>query len=403
MGLPESERIARILVHPHERRRRLRVRPGQAVERQPRPRRLQDRSTAARPGRSSSRAATSRPAAPGLTMDPKNPDVLFAGMWDFRRKGWTFRSGGDGPDAPERQRPVSHRPTAARRGRALTAPRTRDCPAGPWGRVEVDGRAVGSARRLRVHRVDELGALPLRRRRRRPGSGATTARTWSGGRSTSRASSSIPVDPDRLFKPDLQPHRQRRRRPQLRRHVAAARTATGTTSGSIRPTPTHIVGGDDGGLWISWDGGSRWWKVEQPARLAVLPRERRQQGPLPGLRRPAGQQLVGRRLVLSGRHHATSAGRTSTAATASGRWSTRPIPTRSTPSRRAATSGASTGGRTPRATSSRRPRYKEKLRFNWNTPIAVEPHAARARSTSARSSSSARATAATPGSASRPT
>ena len=21
-------------------------------------------------------------------------------MWDFRRKGWTFRSGGDGPDAP---------------------------------------------------------------------------------------------------------------------------------------------------------------------------------------------------------------------------------------------------------------------------------------------------------------
>src|ERR671927_32739 len=23
-----------------------------------------------------------------------------AGMWDFRRKGWTFRSGGDGPDAP---------------------------------------------------------------------------------------------------------------------------------------------------------------------------------------------------------------------------------------------------------------------------------------------------------------
>src|SRR5262249_44364167 len=36
----------------------------------------------------------------GLTMDPKNPDVLIAGMWDFRRKAWTFRSGGDGPDAP---------------------------------------------------------------------------------------------------------------------------------------------------------------------------------------------------------------------------------------------------------------------------------------------------------------
>ena len=32
-------------------------------------------------------------------MDPKNPDVLFAGLWDFRRKGWTFRSGGEGPKA----------------------------------------------------------------------------------------------------------------------------------------------------------------------------------------------------------------------------------------------------------------------------------------------------------------
>jgi photosystem II stability/assembly factor-like uncharacterized protein len=31
---------------------------------------------------------------------PKNPKTLYAGMWDFRRKGWTFRSGGDGPDAP---------------------------------------------------------------------------------------------------------------------------------------------------------------------------------------------------------------------------------------------------------------------------------------------------------------
>src|SRR5439155_25871429 len=35
-----------------------------------------------------------------LAMDPANPDVLYAGLWDFRRKGWTFRSGGDGPDAP---------------------------------------------------------------------------------------------------------------------------------------------------------------------------------------------------------------------------------------------------------------------------------------------------------------
>ncbi len=31
-----------------------------------------------------------------LVMDPSNPDKLFAAMWDFRRKPWTFRSGGPG-------------------------------------------------------------------------------------------------------------------------------------------------------------------------------------------------------------------------------------------------------------------------------------------------------------------
>ena len=35
-----------------------------------------------------------------MSMDARDPKVLYAGMWDFRRKGWTFRSGGDGPTAP---------------------------------------------------------------------------------------------------------------------------------------------------------------------------------------------------------------------------------------------------------------------------------------------------------------
>ena len=39
-------------------------------------------------------------------MDPNDPNVLFVGMWDFRRKGWTFRSGGDGPDKPSGERPL---------------------------------------------------------------------------------------------------------------------------------------------------------------------------------------------------------------------------------------------------------------------------------------------------------
>ena len=32
----------------------------------------------------------------GLAIDPENPDLIYAGMWDFRRTGWFFRSGGEG-------------------------------------------------------------------------------------------------------------------------------------------------------------------------------------------------------------------------------------------------------------------------------------------------------------------
>ncbi|MEA1897029.1 MAG: glycosyl hydrolase [Bacteroidota bacterium] len=31
-----------------------------------------------------------------IAIDPVNPDIMFATMWDFRRKAWTFRSGGTG-------------------------------------------------------------------------------------------------------------------------------------------------------------------------------------------------------------------------------------------------------------------------------------------------------------------
>ena len=35
-----------------------------------------------------------------LAMDPSHPQTLYAGLWDFRRRGWTFRSGGDSATAP---------------------------------------------------------------------------------------------------------------------------------------------------------------------------------------------------------------------------------------------------------------------------------------------------------------
>src|SRR5262249_50025886 len=82
----------------------------------------------------------------GLSLDPKNPDVMFAGLWDFRRKGWTYRSGGETPDAPSASAMFRSADGGAT-WTALTPASNKGLPAAPWGRVEVavaasDGKMV---------------------------------------------------------------------------------------------------------------------------------------------------------------------------------------------------------------------------------------------------------------------
>ena len=71
-----------------------------------------------------------------LAMDPRNPRVLYAGMWDFRRKGWTFRSGGDGPDAPSGSGLFKSLDGGAT-WTSLDAQGAKGLPPKPWGRVAV--------------------------------------------------------------------------------------------------------------------------------------------------------------------------------------------------------------------------------------------------------------------------
>ena len=187
---------------PEERRRRLRVRARQAVERQRRARRLQDDATAARPGALVLKGANLSTGCSGLAMDPKNPDVLFAGLWDFRRKGWTFRSGGDGPDAPSGSG-LFRTDDGGKTWTPLDRRGERGLPAGPWGRVEVAIAPSDAKRRVRVHRVGRLGALPLRRRRPRRGRRATRARTMVWRPFYFARLVVDPTNPDRVFKPGV--------------------------------------------------------------------------------------------------------------------------------------------------------------------------------------------------------
>jgi hypothetical protein len=123
-----------------------------------------------------------------VTMDPAHPNVLFAGMWDFRRKGWTFRSGGDGPTAPSGSA-LYRSADGGTTWTKLTAATNAGLPKGPWGRIEVviapsNAKTVYAFIETRAQRSTRRATAATR------GKNAIAASAWSGDRSISAASSS---------------------------------------------------------------------------------------------------------------------------------------------------------------------------------------------------------------------
>src|SRR5260370_19693570 len=155
-------------------------------------------------------------------MDPQNPDALFAGTWDFRRKGWTFRSGGDGPNAAS----GSALMRTADGGKSWKTVEGNGLPAPPWGRVEV-AIAPSSAKRVYAFIESEHSALY------RSDDGG---KTWTTG---DRSQSMVwrpfyfarlvidPTNPDRLFKPNLS----------LIVSEDGGRSVSATRGGGPRPAP----------------------------------------------------------------------------------------------------------------------------------------------------------------------
>ena len=86
-------------------------------------------------------------------------------MWDFRRKGWTFRSGGE---ARRAERSGLFKSTdGGATWTELDEKSAKGLPAKPWGRIAVAVAPSKPQRRLRAGRsVAEERPLPLRRRRR---------------------------------------------------------------------------------------------------------------------------------------------------------------------------------------------------------------------------------------------
>jgi photosystem II stability/assembly factor-like uncharacterized protein len=366
VGLPQSERIVRIIVHPTQSQIVYACVPGKLWS-DSNDRGLYKTTDGGKTWTLALKGSNPSTGCSGVTMDPKNPDVLLAGMWDFRRKGWTFRSGGDGPDAPSGS--GMFRSTDG--GKSWTPITTaKGLPRTPWGRVEV---VFAPSDNKIVYALIESKTSALFR-------SADGGASWEQ-RDASQFMVWRPFYFARLVVDPSNPNRLFKGGGALIVSEDGGRSFSGSGGGGhgdwhdvwIEPTnPKHVIAGDDGGLWLSYDGGNRWWKgnnlpISQFYHVSIDNKDPYQV--YGGLQ--DNSSWVGDSSYPGG----ITNGRWENLYGGDGFWT---IPDPTDPDAVYAESQGGNIGRINRKTlSSRdiqpRPLYKEKLRFNWNTPIHASP------------------------------
>jgi photosystem II stability/assembly factor-like uncharacterized protein len=364
VGLPRSERITRIAIDPRNTDTVYACVPGRLWSDSP------DRGLykTTDGGRTWDLILTGPNLSTGcgtISMDPKNPDVLFAGLWDFRRKGWTFRSGGNGPDAAS----ASALFKSTDGGRSWME--VKGLGPKPWGRVEV---AIAPTNSSVIYAFVESIASALWR-------SADGGNTWE-----KRDNSQMmiwrpfyfarlivdPTNPERVFKTNLD-------------LIVSddggrsfARTGGFAAHGDwhdlwIDPeNPKYIIGGNDGGLYVSFDGGNRWWKnnnlpVSQFYRVAIDDRD--------PYRVYGGLQDNSSWVAPSAYGGGISNNVWENLYGGDGFWT---VPDPTDPEAVYAEAQGGFIGRVDRRLQIARdiqPKagYKERLRYNWNTPIVISP------------------------------
>jgi len=196
-----------------------------------------------------------------ISMDSQNPGTLYAGMWDFRRKGWTFRSGGESADAPSASGLFKSTDGGAT-WNELDEKSAKGLPAKPWGRVAV---TIAPSKPNVVYAFVEA-AIPKNGLYRSDDGGATwqamDRSQWMIWRPFYFANLIVdPKDENKLYKPDG---------PLIASNDGGKSFSSvgGGAHGDfhtvwIDPENTdHLITGDDGGVWYSYDGANTWWKAD---------------------------------------------------------------------------------------------------------------------------------------------
>ncbi|HEV3409633.1 MAG TPA: hypothetical protein VG095_05030, partial [Chthoniobacterales bacterium] len=371
LGLPNSERIAQIIVSPENSDVVYVAVPG-ALWSDSADRGLYKTTDGGRTWNHILKGANLSTGCATISMDPGNPNVLLAGMWDFRRKGWTFRSGGDGPDAPSASG-LFRTTDGGATWSEITPENAKGFPTKPYGRLAVN-HAPSNAQRVYCFVEGKDSALFVS-----DDGGATWDKrdksTWMVWRPFYFARMTVdPKNPDRVFKDNGALI--------MSDDGGKSFTTVGGFQGAhgdmhalwIDPTNTQtVISGDDGGIWYSYNGGTKWWKgdnlpISQFYHVSVDDADPyRVYGGLQD-----NSSFVGDSQYPGG----ITNSRWENLFNGDGFW-VHPDP--ADPDYVYAEYQGGFIGRVNRKTLQGRqiqpkPNYKEKLRWNWNTPIALSPN-----------------------------
>jgi photosystem II stability/assembly factor-like uncharacterized protein len=256
MGLQNSERIAKIIVDPKNGGTVYACVPGKLWS-DSEDRGVYKTTNAGKTWNKILKGANLSTGCSMITMSSQDSNVLFAGMWDFRRKGWTFRSGGENSTAPSGSGFFQTADGGAT-WKDLDEKSAKGLPAKPWGRIAVTIApskpsvvyAMIESTRSALFRSDDGGKTWEERDRS----------NWMVWRPFYFANLIVdPKNENKVYKPDLTLI--------MSEDGGKSFSAIGGSAHGdfhdvwVNPENTdHLIVGDDGGVWYSYDGGNTWWK-----------------------------------------------------------------------------------------------------------------------------------------------